>query len=100
MLLLDFASFMPQNSSAALKHLAPWPCACAVLAASALLFPAVAAAQQSTPPLLDAMTRELHRAFTSLGKQTSGNAGLDKQLPPYFLSYSVSDASFVSIRLK
>ena len=38
------------------------------------------------------MTTELHRAFTSLGKQ--GDA---KQLPPYFLSYSVSDASFVSI---
>ncbi len=42
---------------------------------------------------MDAMTSELHRAFTSLGKQ-----GDDKQLPPYFLSYSVSDASAVSIR--
>jgi TldD protein len=39
------------------------------------------------------MTTELHRAFTSLGKQ-----GDDKQLPPYFLSYAVSDASFVGIR--
>jgi len=39
------------------------------------------------------MTTELHRAFTTLGKQ-----GDDKQLPPYFLSYAVSDASFVSIR--
>ena len=39
------------------------------------------------------MTGELHRAFTSLGKQ-----GDDKQLPPYFVSYAVSDASFVSIR--
>ena len=37
------------------------------------------------------MTAELHRAFTSLGKP--GAAGDDKQLPPYFLSYSVSDAS-------
>jgi predicted Zn-dependent protease len=35
----------------------------------------------------------LHRAFTSLGKQ-----GDSKQLPPYFLSYSVSDASAVAIR--
>jgi len=43
--------------------------------------------------LLDAMTAELQRAFTSLGKQ--GDA---KQLPPYFLSYAVSDSSFVSIR--
>jgi predicted Zn-dependent protease len=38
------------------------------------------------------MTTELHRAFTSLGRQ-----GDDKQLPPYFLSYSVSDAGFVAI---
>jgi TldD protein len=52
-------------------------------------------AEQPVPPLLDAMTTELHRAFTSLGK--SGPTD-DKQLPPYFLSYSVSDASFVSIR--
>jgi predicted Zn-dependent protease len=44
------------------------------------------------PVLLDAMTTELNRAFTSLGKQ--GDA---KQLPPYFLSYSVSDASMVTI---
>ncbi len=39
------------------------------------------------------MTTELHRAFTSLGKQ-----GDDKQLPPYFVSYSVSDVSGVAIR--
>jgi len=39
------------------------------------------------------MTTELNRAFTSLGKQESG-----KQLPPYFLSYSVSDAGAVVIR--
>ncbi len=45
-----------------------------------------------TPVLLDVMATELHRAFTSLGKQ-----GDDKQLPPYFLSYSVSEASIVSI---
>jgi predicted Zn-dependent protease len=54
--------------------------------------PLAAGAQQATPVLLDAMTTELHRAFTSLGKQ-----GDDKQLPPYFLSYSVSDAGFVAI---
>ena len=52
-----------------------------------------AGAQQGTPVLLDAMTGELHRAFTSLGKQ-----GDEKQLPPYFMSYSVSDSSAVSIR--
>jgi len=50
------------------------------------------------PVLLDAMTTELHRAFTSLGRETTGNQESSKQLPPYFLSYSVSDASFVSIQ--
>ena len=59
----------------------------------AVAFTTAAHAQQSSPAILDAMTSELHRAFTSLGKQ-----GDDKQLPPYFLSYSVSDASAVSIR--
>lgn len=49
-------------------------------------------ASGATPVLLDAMTTELHRAFTSLGK------GVDKQQPPYFLSYAVSDADEVSIR--
>jgi TldD protein len=44
------------------------------------------------------MTTELHRAYTSLGKQGPGNQEPDKLLPPYFLSYSVSDASMVSIR--
>jgi predicted Zn-dependent protease len=51
------------------------------------------AAQQTSPVLLDGMTAELQRAFTTLGKQASA-----KQLPPYFLSYAVSDASFVNIR--
>ena len=64
-----------------------------ILAALAIALPASARAQQRSPVLLDAMTAELQRAFTSLGKQ--GDA---KQLPPYFLSYAVSDASFVSIR--
>jgi TldD protein len=41
---------------------------------------------QSTPVLLDSMSTELHRAFTSLGKQ-----GDEKQPPPYFLSYTVRD---------
>ena len=66
--------------------------ACTVVAALALALSVTAAAQQTTPVLLDAMSAELHRAFTSLGKQ--GDA---KQLPPYFLNYSVADASAVSI---
>jgi predicted Zn-dependent protease len=64
------------------------------------------------------MTTELHRAFTSLGKSpiatssapsptpaagdaiggTATSSAGDKQLPPYFLSYTVRDTSFVSIR--
>jgi predicted Zn-dependent protease len=66
----------------------------AVFAALAFALPVAAGAQQQTAPvLLNAMTTELNRAFTSLGKQESG-----KQLPPYFLSYSVSDAGAVAIR--
>jgi TldD protein len=49
---------------------------------------------QQAPILLDAMTAELHRAFTALGKSGAD----DKQPPPYFLSYSVSDADMISIR--
>jgi predicted Zn-dependent protease len=62
-------------------------------AALTLALPVTAGAQkQAAPVLLDAMTTELHRAFTSLGKQ--GDA---KQLPPYFMSYAVSDADIVAI---
>jgi predicted Zn-dependent protease len=73
----------------------------AAFSALALTASAAGAQQHATPVLLDAMTTELHRAFTSLGKSTASVAttpASDKQLPPYFLSYSVSDASFVSIR--
>ena len=64
----------------------------------ALALPATAGAQQARPVLLDAMTSELHRAFTSLGRQGVGKQDAEKQLPPYFLSYSVSDTSYVAIR--
>jgi predicted Zn-dependent protease len=70
-----------------------------IIAVLALALPAaVVAQQQAAPPLLDAMTTELNRAFTSLGMQGQGKLESDKQLPPYFLSYSVGDASAVSIR--
>jgi predicted Zn-dependent protease len=83
-------------------------CHIAVLAALTLTMPVLAGAQHKTalprhsakenppagsPVLLDVMTAELNRAFTSLGKQ--GDA---KQLPPYFLSYSVSDASVAMVQ--
>ena len=73
-----------------------------VLALAAL--PACAATHQSTagnrpgaaPVLLDAMTAELNRAFTSLNKPAA--AASDKLVAPYFLSYSVSDSNYVTIR--
>lgn len=48
--------------------------------------------------LLDTMSGELHRAFTSLGKPGPNQKDPDKLLPPYFLSYSVADATSVTIR--
>jgi len=74
-------------------------CAAFAFAAAVLVqCRAANAQQQATPVLLDAMTTELHRAFTSLGKPGAGQAEPDKLLPPYFLSYSVSDASYVGIQ--
>ena len=66
---------------------------------AAIPFNAIAqqAAPAHEPVLLDAMTTELHRAFASLGKQAAGKDA-DKQLPPYFLSYSVADASTATVR--
>jgi predicted Zn-dependent protease len=87
---------MPEKSFAAGRRIALRAGFCAAAAVSALILalPVAGRSQQPAPPvLLDAMTTELHRAFTSLGKQ-----GDDKQLPPYFLSYAVSEASFASIR--
>jgi predicted Zn-dependent protease len=82
---------------AASRRIAPLPYL--GFAAMALLLPLhIGAQQQAAPVLLDAMTTELHRAFTTLGKQNPGKPDADKQLPPYFLSYAVSDASVVSIR--
>jgi predicted Zn-dependent protease len=48
------------------------------------------------PPLLDTMSTELTRAMGTLGKQGSDDKA--KQIPPYFLSYSVNDSAEVSIR--
>lgn len=71
----------------------------AALAALAIFSAAapVARGQGVQSPLLDAMTSELHRAFNSLGRQ-SGQAATDKQLPPYFISYTVTDDSVAVVR--
>jgi len=96
MLLLHFLRFtpvklpgLPRRTSLSLQILAN-----AIIVVAAPAVSVTAHAQQPAPAILDAMTDELHRAFTSLGKSGAG----ENQLPPYFLSYSVSDASYVSIR--
>ncbi len=48
--------------------------------------------------LLDTMNGELQRAFTSLGKPGPNQKDADKLIAPYFLSYSVADATTVTIR--
>ncbi|SPE19034.1 Peptidase U62 modulator of DNA gyrase [Candidatus Sulfotelmatomonas gaucii] len=129
MLLLESPALPPYNSAHRAFRRPPGVPIVTVAAAllPLLVAPITTRAQQSTPVLLDAMTTELHRAFTSLAKSpaasisnvapsssvapnlvsasadaTSGTAptpsGTDQQLPPYFLSYSVSEASFVAIR--
>jgi len=93
MLLLESCRPMPEKFFPAIKQPAFLRAFRVVVTALSVALPLAAGAQQSTPVLMDAMTTELHRAFTSLGKQ-----GDEKQLPPYFLSYAVSDASYVAIR--
>ena len=98
MLLPDSARPMPLKTSAPAKALRIRPLVVSALAASFFMFPLAASAQTSAPLLLDAMTTELHRAFNMLGKQNVSSSNAEKQLPPYFLSYSVADATSVSIR--
>jgi TldD protein len=57
-----------------------------------------AAQAQQTPPILDTMTAELSRAMGALGKAGPDKAASEKQVPPYFLSYAVADATSVAIR--
>ena len=71
--------------------------ACAPLLLTPWLTLALNAQKAPLPPLLDTMTTELNRAMGSLGKSGAEKQG-DKQIPPYFLSYSVADAAAVSIR--
>ena len=89
---------MTHPNPAATRRFASTSLSIALAAAFALALPTPASAEQPTPILLDTMTTELQRAFTSLGKQAASKPDAEKQLPPYFLSYSVSDAGFVSIR--
>ena len=90
---------MPDNSSVFFAGAALKAGLCLAFATFAVALPAnVGAQKQAAPPLLEAMTTELHRAFTSLGKLGAGNQNPEKQLPPYFLSYSVSEATQVAIR--
>jgi TldD protein len=117
MLLPDSCRLSPVNSQAHPRRTSLGPSH--LFGASALIAllaaPLPACAQQPAPAILDAMTSELHRAFTSLGKPDGAPSlasapaaaqvgtgapepGGNQQLPPYFLSYTVTDASIVSIR--
>jgi TldD protein len=78
-----------------------------VSAASCVAAPAqhrttpIHAATEATAPspvLLDTMNGELQRAFTSLGKPGPNQKDADKLIAPYFVSYSVADATSVTIR--
>jgi len=68
---------------------------CALLLAFTL--PTLKAQTGPLPPLLDTMTAELSRAMGSLGRPGAEKQS-EKQVPPYFLSYSVADARGISIR--
>jgi TldD protein len=98
MLLPDSARAMLLKTSVVSRALCPRPILILALAVASGVSPSMANAQTSTPLLLDAMTTELHRAFTLLGTQTAANPDAEKQVPPYFLSYAVADASSLSIR--
>jgi predicted Zn-dependent protease len=79
---------------------------------SSLLAQTPAQAQAQAPPLLTTLSDELNRAFSQLGKTTppasppattsqKNSSKADEKnppQPPYFISYSISDSSAVSIR--
>ena len=102
MVFIRFSAQSPHLSSTLSARRGMRLCWLPLLALAVL--PAGAATRQSaagshstaSPVLLDAMTSELNRAFTALNKPPA--AASDKLVAPYFLSYSVSDASFVTIR--
>jgi TldD protein len=88
MFLTETAAPGPSSSCTLFRH------GFTAFALAALLGLPAAAQQPAPPPLLSAMTAELHRAFTTLGHEP----GKDSQLPPYFLSYSVTDAVAATIQ--
>jgi TldD protein len=108
MLLLQFCHLMPELSFSVFRRSAAKAGYCLAFAGLVIALPVRIAAQQAapasasqpqaTPVLLDVMTTELHRAFTTLGRQATGKKDADKQMPPYFMSYSVADATSVTIR--
>ena len=96
-------SGMLRTSMAAAVLCATLGCAAAHAQQRAGVHAAAKGAVSSSPTLLDTMSAELQRAFTSLGRPRQNEHSPnpkdgEKQLPPYFLSYAVSDASNVSIR--
>lgn len=67
------------------------------LLTAALAASSVTHAAEPAPPVLDAMSSELNRAFQQLGHQSAASSEHAKSLPPYFLSYSVHDTEIALI---
>lgn len=85
----DFTSIAIKTAARLGRHTTL--CLVTALFVAATALPSARAANSSSV-VLDAMSSELQRAFTSLGKQEQG-----KQLPPYFLSYLVRDSEIQMI---
>jgi TldD protein len=112
----SFFALSAVASLAALLAIGILPTTAAGQKASSHHHAALKDANAVSPPLLDAMSTELGRAFLMLGRpqaplgrqdaqpqmqpaadHTANSDGDDRQLPPYFLSYTVRDVSFASI---
>ena len=98
MLLPEFARLMPQKTLAVPRQSASKLCFYTAVAGLALLLPV-----NLQSAVHDACFAGRHddrvapRVYLAW-QADAGRSRRDKQLPPYFLSYSVSDASCVSIR--
>lgn len=97
-------------SLAALLSVGIVPAACSAQPIKSHPHAALADSIPAAPPLLDAMSTELDRAFSMLGrpavpqaqpvsatKSAMAKPADERQLPPYFLSYTVRDIGYVTV---
>ncbi|HEX4008115.1 MAG TPA: metallopeptidase TldD-related protein [Acidobacteriaceae bacterium] len=71
-------------------------CSSLFLLPASVFFVSLSAYAQSPPPLMDAMSAELHRAMTSLATPASG-APADAHQAPYYMSFAAHDRYAVAI---